>query len=369
MTVQISSNIFNLDKSDYQAPSLLMGQQSGLFDTINKKYPVIWSLYKTQKSLEWDENEFNYGTCKQDFLSCPVSVKDMMIMTLAYQWEADSVASKSIAPVLAPFITSSELWAAWQRISDNEVLHAATYSEIVRSSFDDPSVILDEILRVEEAHSRLKLVANVFNEGFVTSHKYALGQVPNDQETYNKVFMMIIALLCLERIQFMSSFAITFAIADSGWFQPIGKAVQKIAQDELEVHVELDKEVLRHEMKTERGRIAFEQCREQIVQLLEEVVQSELDWNEYLFSEGRELVGIHKERLDQWTLFNAKDVFNFFGLKTDKYKFPRENPLKYMEKWLNISKTQPSPQEQDIAAYKVNVLRRDDEDMEFDIDF
>lgn len=369
MTVQISSNIFNLDKSDYQTPSLLMGQQSGLFDTIHKQFPTIWKLYKTQKSLEWDENEFDYSSCKQDFLACPPSVKDMMIMTLAYQWEADSVASKSIAPVLAPFITSSELWAAWQRISDNEVLHAATYSEIVRSSFDDPSIILDEILRVEEAHSRLERVAAAFDDGYIASHKYALKQIPNDQETYNKVFMMITALLCLERIQFMSSFAITFAIADSGWFQPIGKAVQKIAQDELEVHVELDKEVLRHEMRNERGKVAFEQCKDQILAMLEEIVQSELDWNEYLFSNGRELVGIHKERLDQWTLFNAKDVFNFFGLKSDKFKFPRENPLKYMEKWLNISKTQASPQEQDIAAYKVNVLRRDDEGAVFDIDF
>lgn len=365
----IDSKIFNLDKTDYQKPSLLMGQQSGLFDTVNKIYPKVWSLWKTMRSLDWDPNEFDYSTCNQEFKACPKPVYEMMIKTLAWQWEADSVASKSIAPVLAPFISSSELWAAWQRISDNEVIHAATYSEIVRSSFDNPSEILDEILRVEEAHSRLKLVAQVFSEGYKASHEYALGLIENNQETYNKVFMMIVALLALERIQFMSSFAITFAIADSGWFQPIGKAVQKIAQDELEVHVELDKEVLRHEMKTERGRIAFEQCKDKIKSLLEEVTDGELAWNKYLFSEGRELTGMHCERLDLWTLYNSKDVFNFFGIKGDKYKFPRDNPLKYMDKWLNISKTQASPQEQDIGAYKVGVMRRNDDGKLYDVDF
>ena len=40
-----------------------------------------------------------------------------------------------------------------------------------------------------------------------------------------------------------------------------------------------------------------------------------------------------------------------------------------MENWLNIGKSQGSPQEENIAQYKVNVMRRDDADVEFDIDF
>jgi len=365
----ISSSIFNLEKSDYSKPLLFMGQQSGLFDTINKHYPTIWDNYKTMKSLDWDPNEFDYTSCNQDFKQCPRSVSEMMIKTLAWQWEADSVASKSVAPVLAPFITSSELWAAWLEISKNEVVHAATYSEIVRSSFDDPNLILDEILRVEQAHHRLTTITKVFADAYEASHKYAIGEIPNNQETYNKVFMMVVALLALERIQFMSSFAITFAITDTGWFQPIGKAVQKIAQEELEVHAELDMEVLRIEMKTERGQIAYQQCKPMIENLLQELVEGELEWNKYIFSEGRELPGLHSDRLDQWTLYNAKPVYNFLNIKTDKFKFPRDNPLKFMEKWLNMNKTQASPQEQDIAAYKIGIMRRNDDGKIFDVDF
>jgi len=40
-----------------------------------------------------------------------------------------------------------------------------------------------------------------------------------------------------------------------------------------------------------------------------------------------------------------------------------------MENWLDISKTQASPQEQDNAQYKVSIMRRDDGDEEFDIGF
>lgn len=362
------AKVFNTEKTDYPTPSLLMGQNPGLFDTVNKKFPEIWKLYKAQKSLDWDENEFDYSSCSVEFKTCSRSTYDMMIKTLAWQWEADSVASRAIAPVLAPFITSSELWAAWQRVSDNECVHSATYSEIVRNSFDDPNVILDEVLQVTQALDRLSKIAEVFAKGYETSHKYALGQVGNNQETYNDVFKMIVALLILERIQFMSSFAITFAICDSGLFQPIGKAIQKIAQDELEIHVELDKAVLRHEMKTERGKIAMQQCASDIKQMLDEVIELENNWVEYLFSEGRELVGLNPDVLKKWVLFCAKDVYKFLGVESD-HKFPATNPLKYMDNWLDISKTQPAPQEQDNAQYKVGIMRRDDSNFAFDMDF
>lgn len=361
--------VFNTEKTDYESPMLLMGEQPGLFDTVNKKFPEIWKIYKSQKALDWDENEFDYSSCNAEFKSCSRSTYDMMIKTLAWQWEADSVASRAIAPVLAPFITSSELWAAWQRVSDNEVIHAATYSEIVRNSFDDPREILDEILKVEQAMDRLTKVAEVFSEGYVISHKYAIGLAEKSQETYNVLFKMIAALFVLERIQFMASFAITFAICDTGLFQPIGKAVQKIAQDELEIHVELDKAVLRHEMANSKyGKVAIKQCSEDIKQLIDQVVESEFAWVDYMFSEGRELVGLNADVLKRWVLFCAKDVYNFFDLKSE-YTLPRDNPLKFMENWLDISKTQPSPQEQDNAQYKVGIMRRNDADTEFDIDF
>lgn len=359
--------MFNRNKTDYKRPSLFLGQEVGLFDTVNKVYPEIWSIYKTVKSLDWGEDEFDYSSCVRDFKTCDKSTYEMMIKTLAWQWEADSVASR-ISPVVGPLVTSSELWAAWQRISDQECIHAATYSEIVRNSFDNPDDILNEILSVKESFDRMDTVVGQLQMSAKASFEYAAGIRENNQELYDHAFMFTVAMLMLERIQFMASFAITFAICDTGMFQPIGKAVQKIAQDELETHVELDKAVLRHEMTTERGKIAFENNRGKIEEMLKEVVESEMVWIDYLFSEGRSIVGLNADLVKQWTLFSARDVYKFFGLESD-YKLPSKNPLKFMENWLDISKTQPSPQEQDVAAYKVGIIRNDDNGEEFDVDF
>lgn len=366
----INDKVFNTSKTDeeYKNISLLLGTESGLFDTIHKKYPKIWDLYKEMKSLDWSEDEFDYGQCNVDFKNCPKEVADMMIRTLAWQWEADSMASRSIITILAPFITSSELWAAWQRISDNEVVHAATYSEIVRMSFDDPKKVLGEILAVKESLERMDTVGSVFSNTYTLAHKYSLKEIENNQELYNEVYLTIATLLMLERIQFMASFAITFTICGSGLFQPIGKAVQKIAQDELEVHSELDKEVLRVERKTERGKIAHIETAPRVKQIFEEIVESECNWVDYLFSEGRSLTGANAELIKSWVLYNARNVSDFLNIDTD-IKMPRINPLPNMEKWLNMNKQQAAPQEQDLAAYKVGAVFNDDGATEFEVDF
>ncbi|WP_273650015.1 ribonucleotide-diphosphate reductase subunit beta, partial [Pseudomonas aeruginosa] len=192
--------------------------------------------------LDWDELEFDFSTCLVEFETCDKSTYDMMIKTLAWQWEADSVASRSIVNILSPVMTDSRVWAGYVRINDNEDVHALTYSEIVRNSFKDPKVILDEILRVEEAQERMVAVARTMGEAHDAVHAYALNQVPNDQELYNKVFMFFIALYFLERIQFMASFAVTFAIGRTGAFQQIAAAVKKIAQDEFEIHAQYGQE-------------------------------------------------------------------------------------------------------------------------------
>jgi ribonucleoside-diphosphate reductase beta chain len=266
----------------------------------------------------------------------------MMLLNLAYQWEADSMASRSISGIVSLYNPAPEVWAAWQEISSNEVVHAATYSEIIRNSFDDPAEVLEWILKIEQAVGRLSHVAEVMGEAHDRGHKFAL-----------------------ERIQFMSSFAVTFAICDASLFQPIGKSIQKIANDEFKIHVEMDREVLRNELKTKRGKVALEQCSDKIKKLIDEVTNAELQWIDFLFSEGRELVGVNADLMKKWVLFNARPVYEYFKMKPE-HKCPTTNPLKYMEDWLDISNIQPAPQEQDIGDYKVNVVRRDDQDEMFD---
>jgi ribonucleoside-diphosphate reductase beta chain len=368
----ISPAIFNVDKTDYKGVSLFLGQEPGLFDTVNRQYPVIWTLYKTMKSLDWDEVEFDYAPCNAEFLKYSEGYTRKMLVSLAWQWEADSVASRSISHIVSLFNPCSELWAAWQRISDNETVHASTYSEIVRTGMITVQDKLKAVLEITEAMTRLSTVARELTWIRERGLRFALGLVENDQDTYNAMFMFTFCMLVLERVQFMASFAVTFAFGEDDDFMPIAKAVQKISQDEYEVHVDLDRAVLEHELKTERGQIAYQQLKPRMEAVLNEVLTNELNYADFAIPvdepEEDRLKYLDNKGLRQWVLFSGTQVARPFRLEM-AYPQVESNPLHYMKSWLDISDTQPSPQEEANGQYKVGIMSRDDDDVVFEADF
>jgi ribonucleoside-diphosphate reductase beta chain len=381
--VELPIKIFNNQKTDYDSSEIILGQEPGLFDSINNHHPVLFNLYKRLKMMDWDENEFPYGDCLHEFETASRSDYDMMVKTLAWQWEADATASRAIVNILGPVITDSRVWAGYVLINSNENLHALTYSEIVRNSFKNPQVILDEILKVKEAQERMLTVAKVMGEAHDASHAYACGTIPNDQNLYNKIFKFLLALYYLERIQFMASFAVTFAFGKMGRFQPIAMGVQKIAIDEFEVHAQFGQEVIKAMLKTPRGKQAYQDTMEEGLKLFWEIIMTEVRWLMYLFSEGRELPGVTQKKMIQWVLFNGNAAGTFTGVKdliTDEMRaeflattgfdleFPEKNPLPYMTEYLDLAANQTSPQECDNNQYMVNAVDTSREEDTFDFD-
>jgi ribonucleoside-diphosphate reductase beta chain len=357
--MNLHPSIINLNYSDYGKTPLFLGQSPGLVDTINKQYPKLWNLYKKLKALDWDENEFNFSSCKREFQICDKNTYDIMIKTLAWQWEADSVVSRSVTGIGANLTSSAELWALWQRIGENESLHSFTYSEIVRTSFDNPDDILNEILKVKEAHHRLKTVTDVLEKTYVISHQLALGLVSKDDPAvYDSIILYMAAMYALERIQFIDSFAVTFAVAETGQFMPIGKAVQKIAQDEYEIHSRADYEILKIEKSTPRGAEALYRLKPKIKEIVDLVVETEKEWCDYILSDDREFPGLTRDKLFSFVLFSAREVYEFFEIECT-HDFPEKNPLKFMEKWIDMGKMQSSPQEEKPGNYMLGMVEHD----------
>lgn len=346
--------------------NLFLGQQPALHDTINLNYPSIDKITRKQISNRWMSDEFNHDQSRMDLLSCPKSVYQVMLMNLAFQWEADSLASRAIAPAFAPFVTNSELWEGLLENTNIEIVHAKTYSEIVRQCVSDPSEVFKMVMENEETLERCGTLNRAFSCLIRTGARYTLGLVENSQSTYNAVFNGMFALYLLERLQFLSSFAATFAIVEQGYFQSIGKAVQKIMIDEIDCHAALDSEVLRIELGTERGKEAFRQCKGEMQAMLDEVVKRELDWSDYLFSEGRAIVGLNPVLLKEWVLYNAQVIYKEFGLESEHVAIG-ENPLPWMNSWIDIDKTQNANQEATANNYILNAVKDDlgDEQLDF----
>ena len=51
--------IFNKENTEWKdgKSSLILGQKPAIFDSINRKHPELFKLYKKQKSIDWSEDE------------------------------------------------------------------------------------------------------------------------------------------------------------------------------------------------------------------------------------------------------------------------------------------------------------------------
>jgi ribonucleoside-diphosphate reductase beta chain len=357
--------IFNSNNTTWKEGKypLFLGEAPALYDSINVTYPKMFQLYKSQKSSDWNEDEISLEQSRIDMQSCDPSMRDIMVKNLALQWEFDSVASRAIAPLFAPFVTNSEFWAALLKNSEIEVLHALTYSEIVRQCIPDTKEIFKEVLQNENILGRMIPVLEAFNALQKAGAQYTLGLITNEQ-AYPIVMMGLVALYCLERLQFVVSFSATFAVVEQGAFQGIGKLVQKIMQDERFIHSEVDKLAIEIELSTERGKKWLSENKPDVEKLIDSVVDVEYRWAEYLPSEGRKVVGYNETLMKEYVDFNAQDVYH--TLQIDKPVI-KKNPLKYMDNWLDLNKNQNAQQEADSANYSLNIIFDDlgDEIIEF----
>lgn len=351
--------VFNIENTTWKDGkySLFLGQAPALYDSVNVTYPKLFKLYKDQKSIDWSETEVNLEQSRADMDTAPAGARELMIENLAYQWEADSIAARSIAPAFAPFITNSEYWAAVLKISEIEVLHGLTYSEIVRQCITDPTEVFDRVMHNEQLQKRMETIGKCFSSLKHAGAKYTLGLI-SDEEAYPIVMNAVVALFCLERGQFPASFSNTFGVVEATQqFQGIGELVAKIAQDELYIHAELGKEVIKIELATERGAKWRVQNADVVQKIVDEVRQSEYTFNRHIYSKDWKVPGLTEQLANEYVDFNFVDIYDTLQLPHNITV--TSNPLPYMENWLNLDKRQNANQEKDQTNYVLNSIIND----------
>jgi len=352
--------VFNAKNKGFETSKypLFLGEDLGLFDTVNVAYPELEDLYQKQVSQIWNENEVSLVQDKQDMVNAPNDVVDLMVKTISWQHLADSVASKSVSGLLMRHVTNSELEGLLNAWSFFETIHARTYSHIVKQTVVNPNQVLRDTYNNMDILSRSGAIVEAFNQ---------LEALPVDasiEEKRKAIALGFAALFSLEAIAFMSSFAVTFAIAETGIFQGIGQLVTLIARDEV-LHTRMDYAILNILKQSPEWVETFTELAPQIKGVLDAITQQELNNANYLFSEGRQVIGLTAELLQEYTLFMARPLYLALGVPFD-FEVIEKNPCPYMDKYIDSSKIQVAPQELQITSYKIGSVKDDTDGLDFD---
>ena len=327
---------------------LFLGPELGIIDTINTQYPELEELYQLQISQIWNELEIDLTHDKVDMKDLPKNVTDLMVKTIMWQTVADSVASRSIIETLGKYISNTEMMNLATLWSFFEVIHARTYSHIIKQTFDNPNEMLEELYQDAAVIQRSDIIVETFDN---------IANLPDDAtktEKEDAIIQAFTALFALEAIAFMSSFPVTFAIVERGYFAGIGKNVTLICRDEV-LHTRMDYAILNILSKEEGMKEAIVRNRPQMKQILDRVVSQELSWADYLFSEGREVIGLNSELLKRYTRFMAKPVYDALTIQFD-FEVEEKTPLPYMDAYINQGNVQTAAQELQLSNYQIGAI-------------
>lgn len=337
---------------------LFLGEDLGLHDTIHRQYPQIEELYQQQLAQIWNEHEIDLTQDTMDMKTLDPGTVDLMVKTVGWQWASDSIVGRSIATLMGPYISNSELEGLVGLWNFFEVIHARTYSHIVKQTFTHAEDALKEVHASAETLNRLAPILAAFD---------AVEALPKDATTDEKrdaILLAFVALFALEAIAFMASFAVTFAIGERGHFQGIVQLVKLIARDE-KLHTKMDYSILDILVKDPAWQDAIARNGSGIKNILDTIVENELNWTDYAFSEGRQVVGLTAPMLKDYVHYMSSPVYDVLGV-TKEFAPPKNNPLPYMDNYLDGSKVQSAAQEIQLTSYNVGALEDDTADMDFD---
>jgi ribonucleoside-diphosphate reductase beta chain len=332
-------NMMNLQNTGYITGNypLFFGEDLGVVDTINSPYPVLDEFYQLQMSQIWNEFEVDLTQDRSDMLNVPRPTVDLMVLNLLWQTLVDSLANRSITGLLLEHVSNSDLEAWYNAAALFETIHARTYLHIIKQTFEHPKEAIQQIYENKNVHNRAKRIVEAFNN---------LANGGEDIE--EKLYLALVALYMLESVNFMSSFAVTFGVAETGVFQGISQNVVLICRDEL-LHAACGAEIL----KIERDKWA--KYKDKIEDLFYGILEDEMEWIDYLFSEGRQCVGLSAPLAKKYVEYLATVPAKVLGI--DSYTTDvKNNPLPYMDNYTNSNKIQVAAQELQLTSYLINTI-------------
>lgn len=323
-----------------------LGDDLGVGSDVDISFPRIEELKELQRSMFWSPREVNLQQDAIDVIEADPVATDLMLKNIMWQQGMDSVASRSIGAMLLPHATNPEVVRMLSEFQVFETYHEESYSFIIRSLWkDNPKEIIQDIYNNEFVHKRIEMITESFDAVFNMHHS------DNVELKKRNIAKALAVLMFAENVCFMNSFTVTFQITEAtGRYSGVSETVSKIAQDE-QIHGIMSYEMM-EATKVDGWGYVYESIKEDLQRTYDTILEGELAWVDYLFSEGRELgvIGLTKESLKDQVKYFAWYTYQMAGL-TPPFERVADMPIKSYDKYVDRSVIQSANQEIQSVNY------------------
>jgi ribonucleoside-diphosphate reductase beta chain len=354
----MSKQQYNLtQKTDYLSRQMFLDPAGPV--TIQRfeefRYPKISDFETTARGFFWVPEEISLTKDAGDFKNASDAVKHIFTSNLLRQTALDSIQGRGPTQVFMPTVSVPELEALvlnWGFFESN--IHSRSYSHIIRNIYNVPKDVFNTIHDTQEIIDMAASIGDYYDRLHAINCRKELGEVIDEQEHINAIYLALHASYALEAFRFMVSFATSLAMVENKIFIGNGNIISLILQDEL-LHkgwtAYLINQVVKDDQRFARAK---EICQEQVLQIYKDVIAEEKGWAEYLFKKGP-VIGLNANILKEFVDFTAFEALKVIGIKYWN-PHPKSTPIPWFNKHSDTSKKQTALQENESTNYVIGVM-------------
>jgi ribonucleoside-diphosphate reductase beta chain len=336
---------------DYTKQPYFLGEGLGIqrYDVFKNK--TFYNSFLNQISFFWRPEEIDLGGKERiDFKNLSESEKFIFTQNLKYQILLDSIQARGIKYLL-DFVSNPELEAAMNSWIFFEQIHSYSYTYIIKNVYSSPEEVFDNILTDKEIVKRATSVTAKYND-LINS----LGDSKNDLK--KKLYLTLVSINILEGIRFYVSFACSYCFAQNKKMEGNAKIINFINRDE-NLHLGITQTLLKalHKDDSEGFVKIAKSCEDIVYQMYRDAAQEECEWAEYLFAEGRQMLGLNADILIRYMQWLTNKRLRGIG---KKILFPgASNPINWIDSWTVGKNVQIALQEAESESYKIGSFKQD----------
>jgi ribonucleoside-diphosphate reductase beta chain len=319
------------------------------------KYPKIAKFEELARGFFWVPEEISLTKDKMDHREASDAIKHIFTSNLLRQTALDSIQGRAPNQVFGPVISIPELEALvsnWSFFETN--IHSKSYSHIIRNVYGVPKEEFNKIHDTAEIVNMAASIGRYYEDLHQLNCRKELGEDIGLHAHKRAIWMALHASYALEALRFMVSFATSLAMVENKIYIGNGNIISLILQDEI-LHAEWTAWLINTVIKDDEDFVKLqEECKDEVYNLYLEVIKEEKDWADYLFSKGV-VIGLNanilKDFVDHTAFVRLKEI----GIKYLE-EHPRQSPIPWFNKHVNINKKQTALQENESTNYVIGVM-------------
>ena len=319
------------------------------------RYPKIAKFEEIARGYFWVPEEISLTKDKMDHKDSSDAVKHIFTSNLLRQTALDSIQGRAPAQVFSPVISIPELEALVSNWSFYETnIHSKSYSHIIRNVYGVPKEVFESIHDTNEIISMAANVGRYYESLHVLNCRKEVGEEISTMDHKRAIWMALHASYALEALRFMVSFATSLAMVENKIYIGNGNIISLILQDEL-LHAEWTAWIINQVVKDDADFANLvEECRDEVYAMYMEVIEEEKAWADYLFKKGP-VIGLNADILKNFVDYTAFTRLKDIGIKY-LGEHPKNSPIPWFNKHLNIGKKQSALQETESTNYVIGAM-------------